>query len=229
MKSVNDAGNQENMNMYDGSSQAFMTILATGEYRIKGKVNEQNASQIIAGERAVIRSRVNEEIVWNGTYTAVDTQNPNTSNNNMMYYGMSAEDASQTVSTSYPFYVELDSSEGLLLGQHVYIEKESAVDTREQGIWLNEAFINDIDTKPYVWAETEKGTLEKREIELGTYDPEMMQYKIEKGLEASDYVAFPLEFFKEGMKTTHEMSETMPEGEVPLEEGSGEIEVLPEI
>ena len=57
--------------MYEGSGQAFMTILATGEYRVKGKVNEQNASQVMEGARAIIRSRVDENMTWQGTYTAV--------------------------------------------------------------------------------------------------------------------------------------------------------------
>lgn len=226
VKSVNNPGNRDNMISYDGSSQAFMTILATGQYRVKGKVNEQNASSIIAGERAIIRSRVDEEAVWNGVYTAVDTQNPNTSNNNM-YYGMSSEEGSQTVSTSYPFYVELDTSDGLLLGQHVYIEKDAGTEKREAGIWLDEAFIADLNAKPYVWAETGKGILEKRTVVLGTYDQEMMQYKIEKGLSESDYVAFPQEFFKEGTRTTHELTEgtmDMPSGDALMQEEQNETD-----
>ncbi len=226
VKSVSTGQNSGEMSMYEGSGQAFMTILATGEYRVKGKVNEQNASQVMEGARAIIRSRVDENMTWQGTYTAVDTQNPNNSNNNMMY-GMSSEDAAQTTSTSYPFYVELDSSDGLLLGQHVYIEQDSGMEEREKGIWLDEAFIADMDKKPYIWTETEKGTLEKRTVVLGTYDENMMQYKIEEGLEKSDYVAYPQEFLEEGMKTTHDPAEAMadpaPEGEI-LPEG----EELPE-
>ena len=237
VKSVNNE-NSSNSNMYSDSSQAFMTILATGQYRIKGKVNEQNVSQVVEGQPAIIRSRVDENMTWRGTYTAVDTKNPNNSSNNMMY-GMSSEEASQNTSTSYPFYVELESSEGLLLGQHVYIEQDNGLDEREKGIWLDEAFIADIDKKPYVWAETGKGTLEKRTVVLGTYDENMMQYKIEKGLKSSDYVAYPQEFLKEGMKTTHEIEnstmggdtggEVLPEGEsVPEGEVLPEGEMVPE-
>ena len=60
-----------------------------------------------------------------------------------MMYGGSAEDAAQNTSTSYPFYVELESSEGLLLGQHVYIEQDNGLEEREEGIWLDEAFLVD--------------------------------------------------------------------------------------
>ncbi|HIX30208.1 MAG TPA: efflux RND transporter periplasmic adaptor subunit, partial [Candidatus Blautia stercoravium] len=132
VKSVNN-GNNSDSNMYSDSSQAFMTILATGQYRIKGAVNEQNVSQVVEGQPAIIRSRVDENATWRGTYTAVDAKNPNNSNNKMMY-GMSSEEASQNTSTSYPFYVELESSEGLLLGQHVYIEQDNGLEEREKGI-----------------------------------------------------------------------------------------------
>lgn len=66
----------------------------------------------------------------------MDTKNPNNSSNNMMY-GMSSEEASQNTSTSYPFYVELESSEGLLLGQHVYIEQDNGLEEREKAFgWM---------------------------------------------------------------------------------------------
>lgn len=242
VKSVNNSQNGESINPYDGSSQAFMTILATGEYRIKGKVNEQNITQIVEGAPAIIRSRVDENAVWKGTYTAVDTKNPNNNTENMMYGG---NEDRQMTSTSYPFYVELESSEGLLLGQHVYIEQDTGLEEREEGIWLDEAFIADVDKKPYVWVESKKGTLEKRTVVLGIHDENMLQYKIESGLKSSDYVAYPQEFFKEGVKTTHEMvedimgmpeddgampeGEMMPEGEVvPEEEMIPEEETIPE-
>ena len=235
VKSVQNQ-DQEGSNMYgDPSSQAFITILATGEYRVKGRVNEQNIGEIMEGEAALIRSRVDEDQVWTGTFTAVDTKNPE-SNSNMSYY-VSSDDSSQTTSTSYPFYVDLNSSQGLLLGQHVYIEHDTGLSQREPGIWLSEAFIADLDKKPYVWAEKD-GVLEKRNVILGTYDAEMMQYKIEDGLDNKDYVAYPQDFLKEGMKTTYdpaqaytEESETMPENgltEETLPEGEITEEVLPE-
>lgn len=237
VKSVNNSQNRENINPYDGSSQAFMTILATGEYRIKGKVNEQNITQIVEGAPAIIRSRVDENAIWRGTYTAVDTKNSNNNSNEGMMLGSGQEQ--QMTSTSYPFYVELESSEGLLLGQHVYIEQDTGLEEREAGIWLDEAFIADVDKNPYVWVESKKGTLEKRTVVLGTHDENMMQYKIESGLKSSDYVAYPQDFFKEGVKTTHEMTEdimgmpedggAMPEGEVmPEGEAIPEEEMIPE-
>ena len=233
VKSVQNQG-QTVTEMYgDSAGQAFITILATGEYRVKGRVNEQNISEITEGSPAVVRSRVDEKQVWTGTYSAVDTKNPQ-NNSSSMYYSSGSEDSSQTTSTSYPFYVDLESSQGLLLGQHVYIEHDTGMSQREPGIWLNEAFIADLDKKPYVWAE-KNGALEKRTVVLGTYDAEMMQYKIEDGVGNGDYVAYPQEFLEEGMKTTHDPAqayagdmesasgeETLQEGEMIQEETTDE-------
>lgn len=64
---------------------------------------------------------------------------------------------------------------------------------------------------------------------LGTYDEEMMQYKIEKGIKSDDYVAYPQDFLKEGMKTTHDASQATAgssEEQMPVEEMP--VESLPE-
>ena len=204
VKSIND-GSETDMNSSD--SNAFITILATGDYRIKGKVNEQNLSEIQEGEKAIVRSRVDENQTWSGTFTAVNTDEAENNNNNM-YYGATS---TETTSSSYSFYVMLDSSDGLLLGQHVYIEKD--LGEEQSGIWLDEGYIVNADSKPYVWTENNKGKLEKRDVTLGEYNEETYQYEIQSGLEESDYIAFPQDFLEEGMKATHEESETISDEE----------------
>ena len=202
VKSINDGSETD---MYSSDSNAFITILATGDYRIKGKVNEQNLSEIQEGEKAIVRSRVDENQTWSGTFTAVNTDEAENNNNNM-YYG-----ATSTETTSYSFYEMLDSSDGLLLGQHVYIEKD--LGEEQSGIWLDEGYIVNADSKPYVWTEDKKGKLEKRDVTLGEYNEETYQYEIQSGLEESDYIAFPQDFLEEGMKATHEESETISDEE----------------
>ena len=87
----------------------------------------------------------------------------------------------------------------------------------------------DLDEQPCIWVENKDGKLEKRQVTLGEHDENLFQYQIKSGLKVNDYIAFPQEFLKEGMKTTHEeipMNDqtTMPaEGEMP--EGS---EALPQ-
>ena len=204
VKSINDGSETD---MYSSDSNAFITILATGDYRIKGKVNEQNLSEIQEGEKAIVRSRVDENQTWSGTFTAVNTDEAENNNNNM-YYGATS---TETTSSSYSFYVMLDSSDGLLLGQHVYIEKD--LGEEQSGIWLDEGYIVNANSKPYVWTEDNKGKLEKRDVTLGEYNEETYQYEIQSGLEESDYIAFPQDFLEEGMKATHEESETISDEE----------------
>ena len=98
----------------DSSDNAFITILSTGEYRVKGTVNELNRDEIIFGESAVIRSRADETRTWRGIMGQVDSKNSKESSDNSDYYSGSGD--SMTSSSSYPFYVELEDSEGLMLG-----------------------------------------------------------------------------------------------------------------
>ena len=50
-----------------GSSNAFITILSTGSYRVKGTVNELNIQNIVEGEPVIVRSRVDSSQIWHGT------------------------------------------------------------------------------------------------------------------------------------------------------------------
>lgn len=193
------------MDYYGNGDQnsAFITILSTGAYRIKGKVNEMNAWSIIEGSPVIIRSRVDENQIWRGTMGSVDRENANSDENDNMYYyyGMSSD--SQTSSSTYPFYVELDSSDGLMLGQHVYIEMDDGQEDKKDGLWLGEYYIVDADTaEPYVWAADGRGRLEKRQVVLGEYDEALGEYEILDGLTRKDNIAYPQENLQEGMATT---------------------------
>ena len=72
-----------------------------------------------------VHSRVNKDETWQGTITKIDTEdvNKDTTNTNN-YYGDYGYSGSSESATKYTFYVELSSADGLLLGQHVYIEPE---------------------------------------------------------------------------------------------------------
>ena len=87
-----------------------------------------------------------------------------------------------TQSSNYPFYVQLDGTNGLMLGQHVYVEPDIGQQEVKTGIWLSDYFINDVDSNPYVWADDGNGKLEKRSVTLGTHDENMMEYQITDGL-----------------------------------------------
>lgn len=175
VKSINN-GNQDSYSS-SGDSQAFMSIIAMGDFRIKCKVNEQNIASVTPGQAVIVHSRVDDSVTWKGTMGAVDKENPGNDSNNGYYF--SSGDGS-TQSNSYPFYIELDSSEGLMLGQHVYVEADYGQSEEKAGIWLDESFICDADTdNPYVWVDDGKGKLEKRSVTLGQHDDELFSMKLQ--------------------------------------------------
>lgn len=78
--------------------------------------------------------------------------------------------------------------DGLILGQHVYIELDQGQEEVKEGLWLYGSYIVQDEDTPYVWAANEKDRLEKRYIELGEYDADMDEYEIVSGLAEDDYI-----------------------------------------
>ena len=187
-----------------GRPAAYITIQQSGAYRIKGILGELQRGGIMEGSRMRIISRTDESLFWLGTVTLVDYENPTQENQNNMYYGTGGDE--MTTSSKYPFYIELDNTEGLILGQHVYlmVEKEEG---EVEGIPLSMAFLcYDDDGTPYVWAEGNRGKLEKRVVTLGAPNDMMGTVSIIDGLTETDYIAFPDgELCQEGAPTTHEV------------------------
>lgn len=172
---------------------SFITIQETDAYQIKGTANELNVYDLYDQEEVVIRSRVSDD-VWYGVITKVETGSTaeeDTSDN--YYYG----DSSSESSSKYNFYVDLDSSDGLLMGQHVYIEPNLGGDG--DGLWLPSAYlVYDDDGSAYVWGADSKDKLAKLPLELGDYDEDLDSYEILNGLTGADYIAFPEDGFTEG-------------------------------
>ena len=216
--SVDDSSTMDSMSSNDdgSDSSAFITILSTGAYRVKGKVNEQNRDSVVPGESVIIRSRVDSSKTWKGTMGSIDMNNGTSdSDSSDMNMGMSSTGSDdQTSSTSYPFYVELDSSEDLMLGQHVYIERDMGQDDKKDGLWLSDYYILDTDTnEPYVWAANDKNRLEKRYVTLGKHDDSLGEYEIVDGLTKKDAIAFPTDSLEEGEKTeVGDLAQTMSGG-----------------
>ena len=191
VKSIRSPGEQTD---YGSADSGFITIMKTGDFRIKGTVNEQNYSQIWEGAPVLVHSRVDDSAVWRGTISRIDTENE--SQQGGMYYGYD----SGSSGSKYPFYVELEDSSGLIMGQHVYLEVDyGQEDADDDGILrLEEYFIDLSDPDaPFVWADG-NGKLEKRAVTLGEYDPETARYEILDGLAPEDSIAFPEEGLTEG-------------------------------
>lgn len=178
-------------------ADTFITIMQTGEYRIKGIVNEQNVMMFAAGQKVIIRSRVDETKTWTGTIENVDTSNPETDNNQR--YMMDSSNP-MTNSSKYPFYIKLDQKEGLMMGQHVYIEFDYGQEKTKEGIWIPSSFIFEENEEKYIWVAGSKDRLEKRNVKIGEVDENLLETQIIEGLTEDDYITEPKDGLSENLK-----------------------------
>ncbi len=176
---------------------AYMIIQQFGNYRIRGTVNELNMASITAGAVVNVTSRSNDTQAWKGVISSIDLESAQQQES-------INPDSSMMTSSSYSFYVELENSQGLMLGQHVYLELSGLVSENE-GIWLPEYYIcYDTEGNVFVWAESGEGLLERRAITLGGYDDTTFTVEILSGLSEQDYIAFPAETCHTGAATIRE-------------------------
>lgn len=183
----------------------FITVTDVTSMRIQGNINEMNAGALMEGMPMTIRSRVDGTKTWTGTLSMIDWENPvkNDNDNNGYVISSSSGDSEMTTANQYPFYIELESTEGLLLGQHVYIEPDTGDEEEAPaGPMLPGYYIAyEEDGSAYVWADDGSGKLEKRALTLGVHDEGSDAYEIVEGLELTDYIAFPQEDLAEGQST----------------------------
>ena len=202
----------------DGKPAAYITIQQSGAYRVKGVLGELQRGSLKEGDRVKLVPRTEENAAWTGTVTLVDYENPAQGSDTDRYYGSSSDE--MTTASRYPFYVELDSTDGLMLGQHLYIELDTGADA--PGVGISGAFLcYNEDGSAYVWAE-KGGKLEKRAVTLGDYDPMTDVQKITEGLSLEDYIAYPdPELCRSGAPTTHDQPVVDTEPVMEPEEGGG--------
>ena len=204
VKSINNSS--DDSAGYSGSSSddsnAYMTLLSTGHYRIKGTINEQNRTSLNEGDAVIVHSRVDENQTWKGTVSTIDLEHPE-ENSDSGYYMSSSSSSDTTSSSNYPFYIDLEDDSDLMLGQHVYVEKDEGQTENREGLWLTSYYIIQEDGQdPYVWAAGRHDKIEKRKVTLGEYDEKLDQYQITDGLTEDDYIAYPEDSITEGEKVT---------------------------
>lgn len=195
VQSINESGTDS-----QGNPAAYITIQQAGAYRVKGTIGELQQGAISEGDRIKLTSRLDSSKTWLGTVTLVDYENPvKNENNNYMSGSDSGESASK-----YPFYVELDSIDGLIMGQHLYMERYVEGEDAS-GVIVSSAYIcYEDDGSAYVWAENSRSKLEKRSITLGDYNENTDNYQVTDGLSETDYIAFPDEqYCHVGAPTSH--------------------------
>lgn len=227
VQKISDPNDSSDMSYYDsgsGSGSTYITILAEGNYRVKGTLNEQNYSQVSVGMPMIIHSRVDETLTWTGEVTDINDSADEESADSMMYYGSDGSGSS-----NYTFYVELASSDGLMLGQHVYMEPDVGQNDQKDGLWLEDYYIIQDDDGDYVWLANESNVIEKRQVTLGEYDEDLFKFEILDGLTAEDYIAYPLDTISEGDPVIYNDSSslggdmTVPEGMDLSGDGLGDV------
>lgn len=200
-----------------GNPLPFITIQQIGSYRIKGTIGELQRGSITEGTRIKAISRTDATQTWTGTVALVDYENPTQGSGNN-YGGVGSVDE-MTSSSKYPFYVDLESTDGLILGQHLYLEIFTE-EGQTSGPSISSGFIcYDDDGTAFVWAE-KNGKLEKREVTLGEYNPMTDTQEVVEGLSLEDYIAFPdAALCREGAPTTREEPVASEPEEMPMAEG----------
>ncbi len=198
---------------YGGESEdVIMKLSADGQFLVKGVFNEQNQNSIFKGAPVILRSRVDDTSV-NGTVSEIDTSPQQSSDDMYDSFGGSDE---QSTSSKYAFYVEPESLDGFMLGQHVLIDTDNGSTITKTGIWLYKDFVLADGEKSYVWAKKgDKELIEKRYVEIGQTDDEYGDVEITDGLSTDDYIAYPADYIKEGLATTTNSSDKdIPENEL---------------
>ena len=188
----------------ENGQDAFITIVQSGKYRFKGRVSEQSVSELQEGTGVILRSRVDDTKYWKGKVLSVDMNNAGEETNPEQDYGYYGEQGGNNSATFYDFYVSLESSKGLLLGQHVTCEIDYGQMEAKEGIGLSSGwFVQDEEGNLFVWVASKAGgSLEKRKITAADYNEELDMYTIEEGLKDDEYIAWPGPDCVEGAKTT---------------------------
>ena len=196
VQTINENGGTDNY----GNALPFMTIVESGTYRVKGTINENNRMELMEGMPVIVRARNDLSQYWTGTIEIINWDDPITNNNNGMFYDSGNDEMAS--SSSYPFYIPLDDIEGMIIGQHVYIEANYGQE-EEEGIWLNDGYIVTDGEETYVWATDSSSKLEKRNVTIGEHDEAQGKTEITAGLTGDDYIAWPEEALQVGMSVVY--------------------------
>lgn len=197
---------------------ALITLVETGNLRVKGVINELSRGSLSEGDRVLIRSRADAGDTWSGKVEAIDWEHPESGENNMYMTDNSGNE--MTASSKYPFYVTLEDAEGLIVGQHVYIERSDAPAMHGSDALLVPAcFICDAENAPWVWAAGKTDRLEQRSVVLGDYIAALDSYEIQSGVTAQDCLAFPTPELHAGDAVTRVAYSVQPDDALPAEDG----------
>lgn len=208
------------------SSDAYMTIMETGSYQIKGTASESSINSLYLDMPVLIRSRSDRSKTWSGRISNIDTESPSQDTNQDEYYY--SDDSSGESASKYAFYVDLEDTTDILMGQHVYLMPYEEGTYDDSTITLAANFFTVTEEGSWCYAASEAGTIEKREVTLSTLNEETNTYDVLSGLTLDDYIADATTAPEEGTAvvmfdsddhTVHSQSVT---GESEAVDGSGD-------
>ena len=179
----------------DEMGEVYILIQQTGAFLVQGMLNELNvAAGITPGASVEVVSRLDPDQIWTGTVTMVDFSNAGTNSYDSMYGSTDLLSSS----TGYPFYVALDSVDGLLLGQHVYVRLAGINANSDGRVLIPESYLTDLSydeetliASAAAWCPNEENKLQKQTVVLGEYLADIGCYVILEGLSLDSYVADP--------------------------------------
>ncbi len=204
IKSINQNSSSGYGPMGTSGDDGFITIIAEGDFRIKGTVSEQNIRSLNQGTPILIRSRVSDD-VWHGVITKIDLE-PQKNEGDSYYYMMGPGDSA----SKYSFYVNPDSTDGLMLGQHLYLEIDNGQSEVKQGLYLPSYYMMLEEGGYFVWKQV-NDHIEKTEVSVGEYDENTDSYEIKSGITEEDFIAYPDYYIENGCPTTTNYDEYMQE------------------
>ena len=188
VQSVNDLSNEVSNNQ-----TSYITIIQDEKYVIKGSIDEMSIGSLNEGDAVIIRSRTNQDQIWNGKISKIEMNQEKKDEED-------SQNSSNQQASKYPFYVELEHNNQLMLGQHVYIEPDIGQKDKLLNIWLDQGFvIKESKNKYYVWL-VKDTKVQKQTIKIGQKDEANGIVEIDSGLKKKDYIVWPNKSIKVGDK-----------------------------
>ena len=181
-----------------------ITIAESQNLILMGQAKDSDMGSFRQGDSVIVYSRVDPTVHWTGYISRVRKPGEKDSS------GSGSDSETQDEYSGYDsgssgkntWYGALDSEEGLLVGQHVFVEPDYGQTSRTEGLWLSEEYILTENDQTYVWVEGENGRITKRAVSAAEPDNYGI-VQILDGLDRLEYIAVNSSYIREGMRTRH--------------------------
>ena len=200
-------GNSSDDDDSGSGSKVYTVIIAESQNLVlKGTAKEEDMTSIYEGENVIAYSRVDPLVCWYGIISDVKKPGENKKDGDSSDSGDDTSGFSDTDTGSgagYTYYVDLESEEGLLVGQHLYMEPDLGQGGRIEGLWIDAAnYVWEEDGQTMLWVENSSSRLEKRPVTVSEPD-EYGKVLVKEGLDKLEYIALNRSDYREGMRTRH--------------------------